>query len=386
FYLSRLDDEAKALIGEGKEYASAFEHYIEVGQFEGLITVAPDSSLESLPTCGDLDLEIPSLDTINVNGKNVLVADGDGGMSLKAEKRIDVLVGGAGNDSLIGGNRKDMIFGIAGDNFIEGNNQHDTLIGGTGNDSIFGGNGNDLLIADMKVFEALMNGEHIGPIHDEGDNVVEGDNADDLLMGGNNYLEGGNGKDTIIGGRGNDTLMGDNGNDFLCGVAGDNLLMGGNGKDTLIGGSGNDILMGGKGKDLLSGGEGDDTLYGGSGKDTLVGGKGADVFILDADVLLDDIEEGDSDSSKTARKKAKKQDVILDFNAVEGDVLKFAGATFGISNLSDLFSANTTTDDVGISSSTMESGQIVSTITFSAEYSLTVFSQIQITEESLLLM
>ncbi len=205
-------------------------------------------------------------------------------------------------------------------------------------------------------------------------------------MGGNNYLEGGNGKDTIIGGRGNDTLMGDNGNDFLCGVAGDNYLEGGNGKDTLIGGSGNDILMGGNGKDLLIGGDGDDTLYGGSGKDTLVGGKGADVFILDGDVLLDDTEEGDSDSSTTASKKGKKQDVILDFNAEEGDVIKFAGATFGISNLSDLFDATNTTDDLGVSSSTLESGQIVSTITFSAEYSLTVFSQIEITQESLQLM
>ncbi len=207
-------------------------------------------------------------------------------------------------------------------------------------------------------------------------------------MSGNNYLEGGNDKDTIIGGRGNDTLMGDNGNDFLCGVAGDNYLEGGNGKDTLIGGIGNDILMGGNGKDLLIGGDGDDTLYGGSDKDTLVGGQGADVFILDADVLLDNMEEGEDgeETEKTARKKAKKQDVILDFNAEEGDVIKFAGATFGVNNLSDLFDANTTTDDLGISSSTMESGQIVSTITFSAEYSLTVFSQVEITEESFMLM
>ncbi|MCT7961330.1 hypothetical protein NG791_11680, partial [Laspinema sp. D1] len=217
---------------------------------------------------------------------------------------------------------------------------------------------------------------------------LEGDDADDMLMGGNNSLQGGNGKDTLIGGTGNDSLMGDNGNDFLCGVAGDNYLDGGNGKDTLIGGMGNDILMGGNGKDLLSGGEGDDTLYGGSGKDTLVGGKGADVFILDGDALLDDIEEGEEGEAteKTVRKQGKKQDVILDFNAEEGDVIKFAGAAFGISNLSDLFDATNTTDDLGISSSTLESGQIVSTITFSAEYSLTVFSQVEITQESLLLM
>ena len=101
---------------------------------------------------------------------------------------------------------------------------------------------------------------------------------------------------------------------------------------------------------------------------------------------LDDTEEGDSDSSTTTSKKAKKQDVIVDFNAEEGDVIKFAGSAFGITNLSDLFDATNTTDDLGVSSSTLESGQIVSTITFSAEYSLTVFSQVEITEESLLLM
>ena len=98
-------------------------------------------------------------------------------------------------------------------------------------------------------------------------------------QGGNDYLEGYNGNDTLMGGDGNDTLVGyggndamwgGNGNDILKGMAGDDTLYGDGGDDKLVGGDGNDTLYGGDGNDSIIGGAGTDSLYGGNGDDTLV--------------------------------------------------------------------------------------------------------------------
>ncbi len=189
---------------------------------------------------------------------------------------------------------------------------------------------------------------------------------------------GGEGNDTLIGGRGNDTLMGDSGDDFLFGVSGNNYLEGGEGDDTLLGGTGNDVLIGGSGNNLLNGGSGDDTLTGGSGDDTLTGGSGADVFVIDGSTLGNDSEAGDDDT-------ATQKDLILDFNGEEGDVIQIDGATFGITNISELFVENSS-DGFGIATTNLENGEILSTITFSANYSLEVLSQVELTEDNFLLM
>ncbi|MEK0432158.1 MAG: hypothetical protein RL700_365 [Pseudomonadota bacterium] len=53
--------------------------------------------------------------------------------------------GMAGNDYLVGGNKKDQIDGGAGNDTLYGNEGNDSLSGGTGNDSLDGGMGNDTL-------------------------------------------------------------------------------------------------------------------------------------------------------------------------------------------------------------------------------------------------
>jgi Ca2+-binding RTX toxin-like protein len=96
-----------------------------------------------------------------------------------------------------------------------------------------------------------------------------------------NFIEGGDGKDTLVGGLGTDTLDGGAGADVLDGGEDDDVLLGGADDDTLDGGDGHDALVGGTGRDLLRGGAGDDTLTGGSG-DTLEGGDGNDLFLIEA--------------------------------------------------------------------------------------------------------
>ena len=89
--------------------------------------------------------------------------------------------------------------------------------------------------------------------------------------------------------------------DLIVGGSGADNLSGGAGADRLLGGSGDDVLDGGAGADRLEGGAGDDLLFGGPGQDVLVGGPGADRFLA--------LTLGDG------------RDVVLDFDAAQGDVL-----------------------------------------------------------------
>ncbi|MEO8905052.1 MAG: calcium-binding protein [Polyangiaceae bacterium] len=68
----------------------------------------------------------------------------------------------------------------------------------------------------------------------------------------------------------------------LTGDSQDNWLTGGTQNDVLVGGPGSDTLNGLDGDDTLFGGAGDDTLIGGPGNDTLHGGDGNDVLEGDA--------------------------------------------------------------------------------------------------------
>lgn len=91
------------------------------------------------------------------------------GQAIQSVLRYD---GGAGNDSIVGHHGTDLLVGGAGDDTIDGGAGHDWINGGDGNDTLYGGAGDDLVVG-----------------------------AD-----GDDYLNGGSGIDTLIGGAGNDTI------------------------------------------------------------------------------------------------------------------------------------------------------------------------------------
>jgi trimeric autotransporter adhesin len=212
----------------------------------------------------------------------------------------DTLDGGAGNDSIWGGGGSDYLIGGAGDDQLIGDGiktpaayaGDDTLDGGAGNDSLWGGDGNDTLLGG------------------DGSDQLTGDGSDSTLAG-NDYLDGGTGDDTLLGGGGNDTLLGgdgidqidgQDGNDLIDGGAGDDQLQGSGGDDSLMGGQGTDSLYGGDGSDYIDGGSGADHLYGDGGNDTLVGsaegdtlvgGTGIDTFFAGAGDVIADQENGE---------------------------------------------------------------------------------------------
>jgi len=148
--------------------------------------------------------------------------------------------------SLIGGDQPDQIrISNVGNQFdIES-----TLIGGAGDDTLIGGDGHNLEI---------------------------GGNGDDILVGGalDDTLVGGRGNDTIYCGAASDLIFGGEGNDSIVGGAGFDIIFGGNGDDIIKSGNNLSELFGNGGNNYLRV-AGGDTVYAGGGNDTVVGSVGS---------------------------------------------------------------------------------------------------------------
>ena len=102
------------------------------------------------------------------------------------------------------------------------------------------------------------------------------------------YVELGNNKSKQYD---NMVLTGTAEDDYLIGRRGNDNLIGGSGSDKLEGDDGNDILDGGSGYDILNGGDGNDILIGGTGNDFLYGGTGNDTYIFGAGHGMDQVIE-----------------------------------------------------------------------------------------------
>lgn len=184
----------------------------------------------------------------------------------------DLLVGGAGNDQIDGG---DGDFDTV--NYQYAKKVKVDLAAGTAT-----GQGKDTLINVENVIGSEKGSDSI--IGSDLDNLLDGWGGNDKLWGGagDDTLFGGDGNDHLRGGDDNDELYGGDGNDQLYGDVGDDILDGGAGNDQLRGGEGNDALYGGAGNDTLRGEAGNDTLYGGAGNDTMFGGVGDDTYYVDS--------------------------------------------------------------------------------------------------------
>ncbi|GAO52969.1 alkaline phosphatase [Novosphingobium sp. MD-1] len=111
--------------------------------------------------------------------------------------------------------------------FVVGGSGNDVLVGTTGNDFVYGGAGNDKL----------------------------------YLLAGDDVGNGGTGNDMVAGDAGRDLLIGGLGNDELIGGAGADAITGDDGADDIYGGADRDTLSGGRGDgDMVVGGAGDDTF------------------------------------------------------------------------------------------------------------------------------
>ncbi|WP_184568095.1 CAP domain-containing protein [Sulfitobacter undariae] len=251
-------------------------------------------------------------DTISGGGWADTIRGDAGDDSLMGDNGDDLIFGGTGNDTIKGGLHADTLKGDAGDDVIDGEQGNDVLWGGDGNDSIDGGAGfdtvwsgagNDTIRAGGWADTIGGGGGNDFLYGDNGDDLIWGGDGDDVIEGGlhNDRLNGGAGEDHIIGEQGDDAIDGGWGNDTIYGGSGKDVLSGERGDDVISGGWGNDRIFGQEGHDTLSGDEGDDFIWAGWGDDDVTGGSGADVFVF-----------GHKDGN----------DIIRDFDATEGDVLR----------------------------------------------------------------
>lgn len=213
----------------------------------------------------------------------------DLGNSIRARGYANVLDGGRGADTLVGGDGDDRyIVDHRGDLTVEKRGQ-----------------GTDTVVSniDWTLASALENlrlaGKAVSGTGNSGDNLIYGNDLD-------NVLDGKGGEDDLAGGKGNDTYHADGG-DFVIERAGggidvvmargsivladhvENLTMVSTGRAWVIasgnhaanviqGASDAEWLDGHSGNDTISGGAGNDVLDGGAGCDRLTGGAGQDDF------------------------------------------------------------------------------------------------------------
>ena len=222
---------------------------------------------------------------------------------------------GAGNDHVVAGRYTGMMYGEAGDDFLDGR-ASPFLIGidgGDGNDTIYttsnnsstayGGNGNDTITGGGWVYGGsgddyvyrTWTGTHVdgGAGYDVVDyslnpyGVVATTDANNPLIGidvliGFEQVLGSTHADTLSGGAADELLAGNEGADSIRGNGGADIITGGVGADTIDGGDGNDHLYGQSATggsddaDSISGGNGIDYLQGNAGNDTIDGGAQAD--------------------------------------------------------------------------------------------------------------
>ncbi|WP_149535698.1 calcium-binding protein [Siccirubricoccus phaeus] len=270
--------------------------------------------------------------TLPAEVENLLIAYAPGAAGFGTAS-ANVMIGGGGNDTLVGLGGGDTFSGGAGDDVIYAYTS-DSINGGTGRDVLYmmddvpatlaldatsiefvrAGFSSDIIIAagqtqTVEIYASGGNDQAIGGSgHDwlwggVGDDTLLGNDGDDVIVGdlGADSLSGGNGNDriyydptdTVDGGAGFDAI-------YISGGAGTalNLAATGiewvtdyvSGNDTLdasgtssgvelYSGGGHDSLAGGSGADLIFAGSGDDTLIGGAGDDGLIGEEGADLIL-----------------------------------------------------------------------------------------------------------
>ncbi|WP_236960757.1 beta strand repeat-containing protein [Methylobacterium durans] len=235
-------------------------------------------------------------------------ATGPDGQPVNLNDRIDasgatglvIIDGGAGNDTLIGGQGRNIIAGGTGNDTITGGPAADIIVG----DSSF--NLDDVLrivtIADPAIAEARAAGTDTIDAKG-GSNIILGDHGQihqDGSATAQIALEGSHVVSRVV-----STYTGVGGNDVISATDGDNIIVGGFGSDRITAGAGNHVILGDNGEALFTNGVltslksiagsvgGDDTITAADGSTTVIGGAGKDGISVGAgtQVILGDTGE-----------------------------------------------------------------------------------------------
>ena len=218
---------------------------------------------------------------VNNDAANAAVRFGEFLEEIGAPVTLDILNGGAGNDTMTGGNATDVLFGESGDDLLAGGTGIDLLFGGTNNDSlrggrdfdvIFGGAGDDLerLEGQRGLFGIVasdpFNFVDLGTGEDGV--VIEGTSGDDQIFVSRRIADEGLYLVVTINGQTTESLLQGCETIFVQGGAGNDVIE----MDATQGRTWKAVLIGGSGNDRLVGTDRGDVLVGGTGRDELIGG------------------------------------------------------------------------------------------------------------------
>ena len=163
---------------------------------------------------------------------------------LYTDEDLDAILGGPGNDTLVGNARDNLLLGGAGNDTLEGRDGSETYAFDAdlnwGIETIIE-DLTDLTGRDVLDFSKTQTVSVVVDLN-LGTPQVIGSLTLVLGAGGLEEVIGGNQADTIIGNGIANTLRGGPGNDTLLGMGGDDVLQGGPGFDTMAGGVGMDTL------------------------------------------------------------------------------------------------------------------------------------------------
>ena len=282
------------------------------------------------------DLFIDLTGPTDLDGYVVINSEDVGLTNSVRVKNVELILGGAGNDTFIGGagqqafsggDGDDHFFGGAGPDEMDGDAGNDTFHGDAGADTYVGGAGIDTVTyatslaavtVDLAAVDARgrpaaqVGGDATGDALTGIENVVGSDlatRADRLLgngqantleglagndtlngRGGNDILDGGLGADSMTGGAGNDTFIIDNTGDRAIENSGQgtdtvssstitlSLANYANVENATLTGALNINLQGTSGANVLTGNDGNNSIAAGGGADVLIGGLGADIL------------------------------------------------------------------------------------------------------------
>jgi hypothetical protein len=211
---------------------------------------------------------------VNLGDMNDVLYAGAGCGSFidEEEFRCGVLAdGGDGDDRLFGPQAGyGLLQGGAGEDRLEGGELFDDACWDCNRSELVGGLGDDTMIGANRVYDAVSYRDRVSRV------VVslrDGTGGDPVL-GEHDVFSAVRG---AFGGVGNDRIIGDRYANELVGRQGNDLLRGNRGADFVFAGGGDDGIDGGRGRDSLYGDRGDDTFWSRDGfRDSLYGGFGKD--------------------------------------------------------------------------------------------------------------
>ncbi|HVK20939.1 MAG TPA: calcium-binding protein [Actinokineospora sp.] len=258
----------------------------------------------------------------------------------------DVLTGGYGKDKVYGGPGDDYVIAEPSDvgpdtgpgvfgperaishRTLPANTapQPKLLVGGYGNDHVIGGDGGADIFGD----------KHANPCEPPSTDPASKAPAEPLdAADGRDLISGGTGVEIVAAGGAADNVDVKSNNDRACGQLGDDVIAGGNDNDTIYGGGGKDLAYGDAGTDSVYGNDDDDSLYGGSENDVIEGNNGADTEFGNggSDVVIGGTRKaGETDSGGDYLYGDAENDLLIGDNG-NGDAVAGTGGPFDLDGL-----------------------------------------------------